>query len=149
MVWDKVVQPDWQITMVMWPTEKARVQQPGPPVPPGITPAQVQAQAQAQAVNGQRTGHHHHRATSVPGISTTFVRPNGTAPRPPQPPAGWTPAMGGMPPPPPPPPGMPPVARPNIVDVVPPAKAKEKKIKPSPVLGWMAGAKPVAKPTKK
>lgn len=35
-VWEKVIQPDWQITMTMWPIEK--LPQPGPPRPPFMAP---------------------------------------------------------------------------------------------------------------
>ena len=89
-VWEKVVQPDWAITMHIWPMDKNPLRhhpgvQPGPhgiPMRPGVHP-----------------GHAHPGRPGVgpfPGMRPPNVRPGGGPI--PQPPPGWGrqhPAPGG------------------------------------------------------
>lgn len=135
-IWETVIEPDWAITMHMWPIpEPPRpAPPPGPPGPPPMNP------------NGRPRSSHgysHHFPNRPPTAPPNGVRPPGpppgvamppgAGPRPPPPPPG----LGGPPPPPLPPfmshPAGPP--GPRIVTVKP--KKKE-----SGVLEWMAGRKP-------
>ncbi|KAL1852005.1 hypothetical protein Daus18300_012360 [Diaporthe australafricana] len=141
VVWEKTVQPGWQINMRMWPAEKHPLR--GPPQPdPRMSPEQhmrwqqlqrLRAAAAAQG-GGRPHGHHGHA-------------------QPMRPPAGFTGGMpmGGMPPPPPggrmyPPPGGE-GGRPAMVDIVeggkPDKKGSKKKAKRT--LGFFSGAKPSKK----
>lgn len=95
MIWDKTIQPGWQITMRMWPMEKHPLQRGRMPpgmVDPRMTPEQQQQQFlqyQMRMRQAQGPGHHGH-GVRVP------MRPHPEM----MPPGGMPP--GGMPPPPPP-----------------------------------------------
>src|SRR3569833_829934 len=104
-VWEKVVEPDWAITMHMWPMEKHPIR--GPP-PPGAMP-----------VGGGRHG----MPRGVPGMPPPGVRGMPPGMRPgfpgPMPPPNWPPGGRGMPG-----RGMPPDA--NVVTVGPRSREKKK-----------------------
>lgn len=107
-VWEKVVEPDWSITMQMWPMERPppAAQMVGPdgkPLPPHIAEAMMR---RAQAAGGQRMG-------PRPGGPPQ----PGAQGMPPPPPLGF--ARGGGPPP-------HPMVRPGMVPVgVVPVKDKK------------------------
>jgi hypothetical protein len=142
-VWEKVVEPDWAITMHMWPMDKAPLRH--PQMPPGMP------------LNGMpRPGHPHPHAVPRPhpgGPPAEYIRPISVRPPggrggpiPPPPPAmggGMWPPMG---------PGMPrpgprpgPGAGPQIVSVEPaPQPVRTTRIKkPDPrasgLMGWVVG----------
>jgi hypothetical protein len=137
VVWEKTVQPGFQISMRMWPMDKHPL--PGPRFPDGMTPEQRMhwidqrrrmAAAQAQGGHG---GHHggHGRAQPM------------------RPPPGFAgmPPIGGQPPPRPgmmfPPPGgegMRPGMGPAMVDVVDVKPRKDKGKKAKKTLGFFSGA---------
>lgn len=143
VVWDKTIQPGWQISMRMWPgTDKPPMPGPHPGQP--MTAEQFrahmmrqQAHRQAQAAaHGHGHGHGH-----------------GGGRVPPMRPPGFTGGMpfGGNPPP---PPGMGPLrppggegGRPAMVDIIdggrPSKKDKGKKAKKT--LGFFSGTKPSKK----
>lgn len=136
VVWEKTVQPGWQISMRMWPAEKHPL--PGPH--PNMSPEQArmfhmmqQRRAQQQQAAGGQ-GHHHHRG--VPPMRAPPGFPGG-------------PPLGGHPPPPPgmrpfPPPGG--GGGPAMVEVVEggrPKKDKGKRAKKT--LGFFSGTKPSKK----
>jgi hypothetical protein len=148
-VWEKVVEPDWAITMHMWPMDKAPLRQHMPPnMQPGGMPRPQHP--------GQHPQHPQHPQRPPPGMISGFMRPPSTRPGgggiPPPPPNIW---QGGMPG------GMPmgmqgrpggipagarivqPSMEPQIVTVDPnkPPRRKDKGA-PSSMLGWMAGSKP-------
>jgi len=115
-VWEKVVEPDWAITMHMWPMDRIPLRgQPPPGHPGGPIPV---------------GGRHHidpRMMRPMPGgMRPPGVRPAGAAagmrhhPPAPPPPGGW---QGGMPQ-----PGGP-RAPANVVTVDPEARAKKKKSK--------------------
>lgn len=66
-VWDKVIEPDWQVTMHMWPMERA-----GPGAPPGMRPP-----AGAGGVPGQMRPPHNY-----PGVMRGGMRQPGPPPPP-------------------------------------------------------------------
>lgn len=135
-VWEKVVEPDWSITMKMRPLDQVM---PRRPVPPGVPPAGV-------------PGPHPHAMPPQPGqrphagMAAPFMRPPSAQP-----------GGGGMAPPPPPPPPPPGTPWPGVTSVRPaphvrngvephiltadPPKASRKKERAAPpsVIGWMAG----------
>ena len=39
-VWETVIEPDWTITMHMWPMVEEKEEEPAPPPPPDITPVE-------------------------------------------------------------------------------------------------------------
>lgn len=125
-VWEKVVEPDWAITMHMWPMDKAPLRHhPVPPMPPGGIP---------------RPGQHHGRPPHA-GMAAQFMRPASARPGgnvPPPPPGGVWP-NGAVP-------GLGPRGRPsaeaaNVVMVEPGKPKKDKKPVPTSMLGWMVGGK--------
>lgn len=139
-VWEKVVQPDWSITMHMWPMEKAQPRPPMPPMMPGGMP------------RPQAHGHHPHahaqgRPGSPPGQRMPAM-PAMFGQRMP----GFRPGGGGPPPPPPAPDGWGPIPLPrrpggvmaDVIEVAPdkPPRKTSKPIGSASVLGWMAGTKP-------
>lgn len=134
-VWEKVVEPDWSITMHMWPMDKTPLRSQMHPgmMPPGGVPRPQHHPGhppQAQRPHGHGGG-----------IGAAFARPPSRA-------AGG----GGIPPPPPPPganwPGMQGRMRPGVEPVVLTAepvkqgKSGRRDKAPTGVLGWMAGTKP-------
>lgn len=142
-VWERVVEPDWSITMHMWPMDKVPLRghmagRPGMPFPPG------------DPRNDPR--HPHHRAAAAAGMAHMAgmrpgtVRPGGMGGAvPPPPPPNWA-GMRGMGPPGPDPRRGGPAA--VVVDAAPP-RAKKAGKPGSTVLGWMAGTKKPAKNGKK
>lgn len=136
-VWEKVVEPDWQITMVMWPL----ADKPGPRAPPDHPGVRFHRNSTSAMPGGGHGGHRGAGGYPVP-------------PAVPRPPAG-----GGSIPPPPPPdwhggPPRPPNVKTGVgnggVEVV----AFGKKDRPkksgnssSAFLGWMSGTQ--KKPVKK
>ncbi|KEY67375.1 hypothetical protein S7711_07585 [Stachybotrys chartarum IBT 7711] len=123
-VWEKVVEPDWLITMTMWPMDKAPPVGPRPGGPP---------------IQGR---HPHGRGHMQPPIPPNHMRFQIPAQRRPtsaapgggvQPPPGWT---GPMPRP---PTGLPP----DIINAAPP-RPREKPKRNSALVTFFAG-----KPTKK
>lgn len=139
VVWDKTIQPGWQISMRMWPGLD-RPPMPGPhpgqPISAELRAHLMRAQAhrQAQAAAHGGGGHGHgHGAGRVPPM---------------RPPAGYTGGVpGGQPPP---PPGLGPFGPPGggrgpaMVEVVdggrPSKRDKGKKAKKT--LGFFSGTKP-------
>jgi hypothetical protein len=138
-VWEKVIQPDWAITMHMWPMDKAPLrhhQIPPGAMPPGGIPRPPPGPHHPQGrVHGGGMAHHFMRPPSVrPGGGGGINIP------PPPPVGGWP--GGAMPP------GGVPVGGgrsglpPQVIQVDPkPARRKDKPAGSS-VLGWMAGSKP-------
>lgn len=144
VVWEKTVQPGFQISMRMWPMDK----HPLPPqLPPGMTREQhmafmMEQHRRRQAAMAQGRGHHHGGGHAAP------MRP----------PAGYTgPPVGGQPPPPPgmmrhPPPGGEGGMRPAMVDIIEggrPKKDKSKKAKKTMAFFSGASAKPKKSGSKK
>ncbi|GAB1313552.1 hypothetical protein MFIFM68171_03762 [Madurella fahalii] len=111
-VWENVIEPDWSITMHMWPMEQKgpmpgqqhavgpRGQFPRPPGFPTLTPRQP----------GQRP-------------------PGAGPPPPPPPPPGWWPS------------GPPYPSAPQVVVTRPAESKKKKKPSGTNILGWMAGGR--------
>ena len=125
-VWEKVVQPDWAITMTMWPLDKIPPKMPGGGLPP------------MQGRHGHGHGHipippmGGRFPHMMPGMAPAGRRPGG-GPAGVQPPPGWNPvgARGA------------PV---NIVNVGPPPKgSKPKKAGNSALYGFFAGKPPKKK----
>jgi hypothetical protein len=151
-VWETVIEPDWSITMHMWPPPEPKAAPPeraGPPGPPPMDPNHPRP----------RSGHGHRhpafnplRPPTMPpgmglgaaGLGAAGLGAAGARAGPPPPPLGlhMPPGVGAARPPPPPPqfaPGPPP---PQIVTVMP-GKPTRRKTEPAKgVLGWMAGKKP-------
>jgi hypothetical protein len=116
-VWEKVVEPDWQITMTMWPMDKA------PPVGPRLPPP------------GGRHSHAPGRGHNIP-VPPMGSRFGG------RPPSGM-PMGAGIPPPP--DWNRPPAAAANVINVGPkPSSKSSKKNSNSAVLTFLTG-KPVKK----
>lgn len=148
VVWDKTIQPGWQVSMRMWPENKHPL--PGPPHGQHMTPEQRMhfmmqqhrhRQAQAAAAQGGHGGGHH----GGHGPRVQAMRPQ----------PGFTGVpVGGQPPPPPPggrffpPPGGE-GGRPGIPGMVSiveggrPKKDKGKRAKKT--LGFFSGTKPSKK----
>ncbi|KAM7203724.1 hypothetical protein V8F33_002039 [Rhypophila sp. PSN 637] len=141
-VWEKVIEPDWSVTMHMWPMDKT------PPLrnqmPPGMHPGM----GRGGPVQGPPGGHGQHRM-GIPGMfmRPASARPGGAGPPghgggipPPPPPPGWNGAgpMGGRP-------MVPPGTRPGppaeVIDVAPGRPPRKQKAN-NPILGWVAGSKP-------
>lgn len=144
VVWEKTVQPGFQISMRMWPMDKHPL---SPHPPPGMSPHQhmqwVMARRQAAMAAAQGRGGHHHGG----GGHAAPMRP----------PNGYTgPPLGGQPPPPPgmmrhPAPGGEGM-RPAMVDIVEggrPKKDKGKKAKKTMAFFSGASAKPKKSSSKK
>jgi len=135
-VWEKTVEPDWAITMHMWPMDKAPLRFHGPPGPNGHHPGH------RMPVGGQRPGGGH---PFPPGVRPPGMGPGGMRPGPPPPP-GW--------------PGRPPVppgmggGRPSgrggieVVDADPDLRRAKSKTKPK-ASGSFFGFGGPSKPTKK
>jgi hypothetical protein len=116
-VWEKVIQPDWSITMTMWPMDKIPLR-PDHHGPPGMPPF--------GRPGGIRFG-----GGIPPGVGPSGRRPGGGgggSGRPPPPP-GWRPEGGRMD-----------HMNPDIVTVEP--GARRKKAGNGSMLSWMAGGKP-------
>lgn len=135
-VWERVVQPDWSITMHMWPMERM----PQRPMPPMGGPGGIPGRPPP---HGHRDGHRIH----MPGGGGMFppgARPighrvgggPGGPPVPPPPPGAFQGFPGrGRPP-------MPP-GGPEIIEVGPgKAPKRVSKAGGTTVLAWMTGSKP-------
>ena len=139
-VWETMIEPDWSITMHMWPMPEPPKGPPGPPPgPPG----------HGHPFDRPRSGHRHSRHGPPPPPGPPPVGHRGGPP--PPPPANWP---GGPPRPGPPPgagPGPGPGPPPPIIVMGggsgPPRPSRRKTEPPKGVLGWMAGkpAKPSGK----
>lgn len=139
-VWEKVVEPDWQITMVMWPL----ADKPGPRVPPD---------------HPFRLGSHRNSTGAMPRGGPAMPRGPGGVPVPP--PGPRRPGAGGIPPPPPPDWHGGPPRPPNIrggsgggpIDIVtvdkPHKPPKKSGNSGSAFLGWMSGGGAQKKSSKK
>lgn len=135
-IWEKVIEPDWSVTMHMWPMEQR------PPINQQMRPGGMGAPPGMHGAGARMPMHHPH------GAAPAGRRPSGGA-------GGMPP--GGPPPPPHFPPGMaipirpgaqrmdPRGMPPNVVNVVKPKKTSSSRAKPT-VLGALFG-KP-AKPKK-
>lgn len=128
-VWEKVVEPDWAITMTMWPVEKHPLQRhrmPGMPPPMGRHGPPIPPM-------GARMG------GGLPGVRPAGHRPGGDPPAPP----GWgggRPTMNGRPM-----NGRPRMpGGPDIIDVGPGPSRPSKSKRNSTMLTFLAG-----KPKKK
>lgn len=149
IIWDKTIQPGWQVTMRMWPMEKHPLQrqgaQPGMPDPRTMTPEDRQRFLQQMHMRQAHAGHHGHAGRAMP------MRP----------PAGMVPP-GGVPPQPP-PPGIPgfPQFRPagaggsrmppdvHVMDVRPEKKKGDGKAAKKTISFFAGGKKPAKKSSKK
>ncbi|PZD04300.1 TolA, Membrane protein colicin uptake [Pyrenophora tritici-repentis] len=125
-VWETMIQPDWAITMHMWPM-------PEPPPPPPPEPKEAFPPPPPPPPDAQMFMSSH-----LP-LKVQVPPPPGAMPPPPPPPPG---ADGAMPPPPP------------AVVVVPSGggssgSSSRKKTAPSPFFRWAAGSVPARKDTKK
>jgi hypothetical protein len=128
-VWETTIEPDWSISMHMWPMPDPKPGQ----FPPGPMPGHFR---DGHGRPQSRHGGHHHGRGPAPGPPPSQMR------GPPPPPANWP---GG---PPPPPPGRPPTAGPPggppvIVNLTraPGSRSRSRRNEPAKgVLGWMAGA---------
>lgn len=124
-VWEKVVQPDWAITMTMWPLDKI----PGPPrMPGGMPPPGMGGRHHVGGHGGGIPMMGGHRIPVPPGMPPPGRRPGGL-PGGIHPPPGWGMPMGGD--------------RPNIIQVDPPhakgGKAPAPKARNSVLYGFLAG----------
>lgn len=124
-VWEKVIEPDWAITMTMWPLDKAPPVG-GPKLPPGMPPL-------SQRPDG--------RGPIPPPIG---ISPLGRPRMPmPPPPPGWD---GGIPPPSRGPPGISPNIK--IVNAAPQQKKKSGSSSSKPntsMLNFLSGKAPAKK----
>jgi hypothetical protein len=139
-VWERVVEPDWNITMHMWPMDKAPLRghvpgRPGMPFPPGDPRNDPRHPAHRAAAAAHAAGMAH-----MAGMRPGNVRP-----------AGGGGGGGGQVPPMPPhwgargvPPGVDPRRAPAavVVDAEPPPRVKRSSKTGGSMLGWMAGSKP-------
>lgn len=123
-VWETMIEPDWSITMHMWPIPER------PKPPPGPPPGQAPFGARPLSAHGSR-----HRGPP-PGPPPSGHRGG----PPPPPPGGWPPGAG-------PPPVRGPGPAPGVVIVDAAPKSKKKPEPPKGVLAWMSGkpAKPSGK----
>jgi hypothetical protein len=133
-VWETMIEPDWAITMHMWPMPEPPK---GPPGPPGPPPHHFDNRRHS---NSHRQGHRN-AGPPAPPPSTHRGGPAPRAGPPPPPPANWP---GGPPRPGPPPgPGPGPAGPPPIIVLNTGGKSKSRgKESSKTMLGWMAG-KPV------
>lgn len=130
-IWEKIVQPDWAITMHMWPMDKT---------PPLRGAAGLHQHHGLPFRPGAAHGHPHPAGMRMPNGLPPGMRPAGMRPG-----GGGGPGGGGIPVPPPgfpgrqfPPgvgPGLPPGAR--VINAEPRVKKTTKSS--NSVLGWMAG----------
>jgi hypothetical protein len=131
-VWEKVIQPDWAITMHMWPMDKAPLRN---HMPQGMPPHGIPMQ------QGRPHGHHGMPARGMPipippGGFPPGMRPMGRPPPGGVPPVpqNWQGPMQGRPV------GDPRMAPgPHIVDVEKPKK-KSSKSNNAPILGFLGVA---------
>lgn len=136
-VWEVVIQPDWAITMHMWPM-------PEPPPPPPEVPMAVPVDMLHHPAGPIKHGKGKDKKVSKKRHSMHDVV------HPPPPPAGMVPPP---PPPPPPPPAGIQILDPNgglpLPPMVMPAgpsgsgepRASRRAVRPSPLMKWMAGGR--------
>jgi hypothetical protein len=129
-VWEKVIEPDWAVTMHMWPMDKARAMPPNlgpmPPLGHPARPAWIHRMQQMGGLGG--------------GVRPPSARPGGPSAVPPPPPHGFRhgegrvpgPSMGGP---------RVPGPTPQIIDAVPPPRRTRNPPR-NGVLGWMTGTTP-------
>jgi len=145
-VWEKVVQPDWQVKMVMWPPPGKA----GPRFPP----------MDPRDLRDPREGRHHHRHGGPPaqGMSARVAglargRPGMQPPPPPShgfppgpPPPGYGPRVGGLRG----APRVPPGAA-QVIDVNPGPDERRKKKSGGggDILNFLSGGKPKKSSSKK
>ena len=110
-VWETMIEPDWSITMHMWPMPEPK----GPPPMPGPPFDRP----------GSRHAHSRHHRGPPPGPPP----PGHRGPIPPPPPANWPPNR--------PPPGAMPGPGPPFM--LSPSVSSRKSEQTKSVLGWMAG----------
>jgi hypothetical protein len=125
-VWDKVIQPDSQITMVMWPL----ADKPGPRMHPDHPHFRPMGSRHPMMPPNR-----HPMSGAIPGRPPAMPMGGGRGP---PPPPGW-PHPGGARPPPPPTGGR----LPNGIDIVTVEKDKRKSKSSSGaanILGWVSGA---------
>jgi hypothetical protein len=137
-VWETTIEPDWSVSMHMWPM-------PEPPKPGQFGGAGPFAGHHRPEHGGRPPSRHHGAHVRVPGPPPSQMR-GGPGGPPPPPPHGWP---GGGPGPGGPGPGRPPTARdpgggpPVIVNLTrgpPGSRSRSTRREPSKgVLGWMAG----------
>ena len=135
-VWEKVVQPDWSITMHMWPMERMPQR---PPIPPMGGPGGMPRPPHGH--NGHRGEPHHGRIPMRPfamGARPMGHPPGGAVPVPPPPPGAFFQGRPGG--------GRPmPMSDPDIIEVgpgKPPKRVSRGGGGGTTVLAWMTGAKP-------
>lgn len=123
-VWERVVEPDWNITMTMWPLDKIPPKMPPGGIPP--PPRHGHGHGHPMGLGGMGG-----RVPVMPGMAPAGRRPGG-GPAGVQPPPGWLPGRGGMP---------------NIVNVEPPTAKGGKPPRPrqSVLYGFLAGKPPKKK----
>jgi hypothetical protein len=141
-VWETMIQPDWNVTMHMWPMpEPEQAPPPPPPPPPPADHLQFMAGHPAMRppkVKKGTSGKTHKVPRVVPDSHVVMV-----------------PGPGGPPPPPPPPPHpAPPGGQPAIVTVLPASSSEsshkpKSKPKPGGFFAWAAGGKPRSGSVKK
>jgi hypothetical protein len=111
-VWDKVIEPDWQVTMHMWPMERA-----GPGAPPGM-------RGGPHGVPGGMPGPMRPPHGGYPSVMRGGMRPGGPPPPPMHPNMRPQHPLG---------------PEPRVVSV---HKPKKPRPGTTSVLGWMTGQKP-------
>lgn len=127
-VWETMIEPDWSITMHMWPMpEPPKAPPPGPP--PGMF----------ERPRSRHGGAHAHGGRGPPPGPPPPGHRGGA---PPPPPGNWPGGPGG--PPPPRPGGMPPGGPPIVVMSAGQGPPRPRRTRTEPatakgVLGWMAG----------
>jgi hypothetical protein len=136
-VWETTIEPDWSVSMHMWPM-------PEPPKPGQFPPGPMPGGHRGFDSHGRpqsRHGHHHGRGPA-PGPPPSQMRGGMHGGPPPPPPTNWP---GGPPPPPNvrPPTGGGPGGPPVIVNLTrgpPGSRSRSRRNEPAKgVLGWMAG----------
>jgi hypothetical protein len=135
-VWETTIEPDWSISMHMWPMPEA------PKHGPGFPPGPFAGHGQHGHGRPQSRHGNHHSHGRMPGGPPPSQMRGGPGGPPPPPPHNWP---GGGPP----PPGRPPTAggpgAPVIVNLTRrPAGSGSRSTRREPakggVLGWMAGS---------
>ena len=133
-VWETMIEPDWAVTMHMWP-----MPEPPKPPPPGPQPNHHFQDGGRPGSRQKGTGRPHPPSMPPPN--------HRGGPHPPPGPSNWRGGGGESRPPPPPPSSIRPDS-PSVIVV--PQKKSSKKSSAGGVLGWMAGsAGPSKKPSGK
>lgn len=138
-VWETMIEPDWSITMHMWP-----MPEPPKPAPPAPPPGMFDGGPRPRSRHGNHGAHAGHGGRPPPPPPMGH-RGGGGGGAPPPPPENWPgppphPHPGGR--------GGPPPGGPPIIVMRPgdaPPKPRRSRTEPATakgVLGWMAGSKP-------